>query len=72
MSTEKVYFETMPETVKEKAYEILAYELLDSYLEHHREDEDVEERLMEGLANEKSWLSKYWAEYNDLKMGALQ
>ena len=71
MSTEKVYFETMPEEAKEKAYEILAYELLDSYLEHHREDEDVEERLMEGLQGEKMWV-KYWIEYNDLKTGALQ
>ena len=71
MSTENVYFDNMPEEAKERAYEILAYELLDSYLEHHRDDEDVEERLMEGLEGEKMWV-KYWIEYNDLKMGALQ
>ena len=71
MSTENVYFDSMPEEAKERAYEILAYELLDSYLEHHREDEDVEERLMEGLEGDKRWV-KYWIEYNDLKTGALQ
>jgi hypothetical protein len=71
MSTENVYFETLPEDVKKKAFENLAYELLDSYLDNHREDEDIEERLMETLESEKFYY-KYWAEYNDLKTGALQ
>ena len=57
------YFNTLPDDVQRKAFDNLAYELLDSYLEQH-ELADSEQRLMECLENEiqqhfNQWYTKY-------------
>jgi hypothetical protein len=57
------FFNEMPEQVKHKAYENLAYELLDDYIDNH--EEGVEERLMQGLKNEKAWLNSYWVKWKE-------
>jgi Fe-S cluster biosynthesis and repair protein YggX len=60
------YFNTLPEEVQKKAYENLAYELLDSYLKQH--DPVVsEERLMQCLENEtQPYLNKWYSQYKEI------
>ena len=56
------YFNSMPEEAQKKAYENLAYQLLDSYLYEY--GEDAEERLMKSLKDEREFHYLYlrWAE----------
>ena len=61
------YFNSMPEEAQKKAYENLAYELLDTYLEtmaRAGDEEDAEERLMKSLKDEREFHYLYlrWAE----------
>jgi hypothetical protein len=57
--------EHVPIQVQKKAYENLAYELLDNYLAVAEEDE-AEERLMETLKNEiQPHYSKWYAKYTE-------
>jgi len=62
------YFEEhVPHDVQKKAYENLAYELLDNYLFQATEEEG-EEALMKTLQNEtQPYLSKWYTNYTESK-----
>jgi len=56
------FFESLDAQAQKKAYENVAYELLDDYLYNYQEY--AEERLMKSLKNEKEFHHIYlkWAE----------
>ena len=56
------FFESLDAQAQKKAYENLAYQLLDDYLYNYRED--AEERLMNSLKGEREFHYLYlrWAE----------
>lgn len=68
MSDTVSYFEEhVPHDVQKKAYDNLAYELLDSYLSQVSEEEG-EQRLMETLQNEiQPYLSQWYTNYKESK-----
>jgi hypothetical protein len=71
MSIEELmpFFSSLSVEAQTKAYENLAYQLLDNYIDSYggSGDEDmVEERLMDCLSNEKQYQDEYkrWEQYN--------
>ena len=71
MSIEELmpFFSSLSVEAQTKAYENLAYQLLDNYIDSYggSGDEDmVEERLMDSLSNEKQYQDEYkrWEQYN--------
>ena len=56
------FFESLDAQAQKKAYENLAYQLLDDYLYNY--EEDAEERLMKSLKDERDFHYLYlrWAE----------
>lgn len=63
------YFNELPEEAKKKAYENLAYELLDNYLQITLggDEQYAEERLMNALKGEKMYNHLYqsWESNNE-------
>jgi hypothetical protein len=63
MNTGAIFFEELPEQVKAKAYEIVAYELLEAWLDSYQDEGDVvTDRLMAGLEREK-YMENYYFNY---------
>jgi hypothetical protein len=63
MNTGAIFFEELPEQVKAKAYEIVAYELLEAWLDSYQDEGDVvTDRLMAGLEREK-YMENYYYNY---------
>lgn len=55
MNTGAIFFEGLPDEIQAKAYEIVAYELLEAWLDSYQDEGDVvTDRLMEGLEREKN------------------
>ena len=54
MNTGEIFFEALDDEIKAKAYELVAYELLEAWLDSYQDEDDlVTDRLIEALGREK-------------------
>jgi hypothetical protein len=54
MNTGAIFFEALDDEIKAKAYELVAYELLEAWLDSYQDEGDlVTDRFIEALGREK-------------------
>ena len=54
MNTGEIFFNALDDEIKAKAYELVAYQLLEAWLDSYQDEDDlVTDRLIEALGREK-------------------